>query len=62
MNTVKRPHFLIALSALIPAEFEAGLDVGCRSVSVSGMQLDSRKVSEGELFCALFGKNHDARD
>ena len=62
MITVDRAHSLIALSALIPAEFEAGLDVGCRSVGVSGLQLDSRKVSAGDLFCALFGKNHDARD
>ncbi len=62
MKTVDHAHSLIALSALIPAEFEAGLDVGCGSVSVSGLQLDSRKVITGDLFCALFGKNHDARD
>jgi len=32
------------------------------TVSVSGMSLDSRKLGEGDLFFACFGKNHDARD
>lgn len=34
----------------------------CAGISVSGLNLDSRKVQAGELFVALFGKNHDARD
>lgn len=31
-------------------------------VVVSGVQLDSRLLSPGDLFLACFGKNHDARD
>jgi UDP-N-acetylmuramoyl-L-alanyl-D-glutamate--2,6-diaminopimelate ligase len=31
-------------------------------VTVSGMTMDSRLVAPGDLFIALFGRNHDARD
>ena len=34
----------------------------CVGISVRGMTLDSREVNPGEVFVALFGKNHDARD
>jgi UDP-N-acetylmuramoyl-L-alanyl-D-glutamate--2,6-diaminopimelate ligase len=62
MNIVGKTHSMIALSALIPSAAEAAIDTDCLSVSVSGLQLDSRQVKAGDLFCALFGKNHDARD
>lgn len=44
---------LVALPETPPAEFD---------VQVSGMQLDSRMLEEGDLFFACFGRNHDARD
>lgn len=62
MNIVGQTHTAIALSTLIPSAVETGVDANCLSVSVSGLQLDSRQVVSGDLFCALFGKNHDARD
>lgn len=37
-------------------------DAAFADVTVSGMTLDSRQVTPGQLFFALFGKNHDARD
>ncbi len=44
---------LVALPDALPAEYD---------VRVSGITLDSRQVSPGDLFFACFGRNHDARD
>lgn len=62
MNIVGKTHSTITLSMLIPSTAEAAIDTDYLSVNVSGLQLDSRQVRSGDLFCALFGKNHDARD
>ena len=32
------------------------------SIMITGVQLDSRLLREGDLFLACFGRNHDARD
>ena len=32
------------------------------SIMITGVQLDSRLLREGDLFLAFFGRNHDARD
>ena len=37
------------------------LDAATSSLTLSGLQLDSRLVAEGELFLALFGRNQDGR-
>lgn len=51
------PQLVAGLTCLEPAQL-AGLD----SVTVSGVELDSRQLREGDLFLACFGRNHDARD
>lgn len=38
------------------------LDTATSSLTLCGLQLDSRFVAEGELFLALFGRNHDGRN
>ncbi|TFH71569.1 UDP-N-acetylmuramoyl-L-alanyl-D-glutamate--2,6-diaminopimelate ligase [Gammaproteobacteria bacterium LSUCC0112] len=62
MNTATQTTCSIPLQTLIPWIFDGGPEFTSLSVCVSGLQLDSRKVKSGDLFCALFGKNHDARD
>ncbi len=44
---------LVTLPTQLPAEFD---------VRISGVTLDSRSVSPGDLFFACFGRNHDGRD
>lgn len=46
-------HGLVELSEPIPNEV---------NVTVSGVQMDSRLLRKGDVFIALFGHNHDARD
>ncbi|MDO9475525.1 MAG: UDP-N-acetylmuramoyl-L-alanyl-D-glutamate--2,6-diaminopimelate ligase [Pseudohongiella sp.] len=62
MNTAAQTTCSITLGTLIPWVADSGPEASYLSVCVTGLQLDSRKVKAGELFCALFGKNHDARD
>ena len=35
---------------------------GNADASVSGVSIDSRKLSEGNLFAAIVGPNHDGHD
>lgn len=63
MNSAPQTTVEMPLSTLVK---DIALDPECRQacvgISVRGMTLDSRKVGAGEIFVALFGKNHDARD
>lgn len=52
--------YLVGLMRNIGPEYVA--DKIFAEVTVTGMTLDSRQVLPGQLFFALFGKNHDARD
>lgn len=38
------------------------LDAASSSLPIAGLQLDSRLVAKGDLFLALFGRNHDGRN
>lgn len=63
MNTAEKLKSSITLNELLDGLVDkAGLEPGILSVVISGVQLDSRLLSEGDLFLACFGKNHDARD
>lgn len=63
MNTARQTTAEMPLTALVEAlVLDAECQQACTGISVRGMTLDSRKVNAGELFVALFGKNHDARD
>jgi len=63
MNTAEQLNYHATLADLLdglvdlPAEFANEL-----RVTVTGVQLDSRLLQEGDLFIACFGKNHDARN
>ncbi|MGM0632664.1 MAG: UDP-N-acetylmuramoyl-L-alanyl-D-glutamate--2,6-diaminopimelate ligase [Pseudomonadota bacterium] len=37
-------------------------DQAMLAVAVTGLTMDSRQVTDGDLFIACFGRNHDARD
>lgn len=47
---------------LAPSLNKALEDMGCQNVEITGIVQDSRQVSEGDLYLALFGCHHDARD
>lgn len=63
MNTAEALHPNVSLLGLlaningVPEDLSAEFDV-----TVSGVNLDSRLVRQGDLFIACFGKNHDARE
>lgn len=48
---------LLAGMQILPVELQQTVEV-----MVEGIQMDSRLIKPGDLFCACFGKNHDARD
>lgn len=64
MNTVHKSSPLLTLSELLSAcpETQELLACSVADISVSGLNMDSRQLKPGEVFVALFGKNHDARD
>lgn len=62
MNNAAQTTYSTALGTLIPWVAHNSAASDYLAVCVHGLQLDSRKVKTGDLFCALFGKNHDARD
>lgn len=62
MNTAAKTDYSLALSDLMSGHIDADLLAICAGIQIQGIQLDSRQVQTGDLFCALFGKNHDARD
>lgn len=63
MNTARQSVAEMPLTALVDdLALDAECLQACVGISVRGMTLDSRKVNPGEVFVALFGKNHDARD
>ena len=63
MNTAKQLNTTISLLELV--EGLTGIPEAVSSelnVTVSGVQMDSRLLKQGDLFIACFGRNHDARD
>lgn len=63
MNTARQSVAEMPLTALVDnLALDAECLQACIGIPVRGMTLDSRKVNPGEVFVALFGKNHDARD
>ena len=49
-------ELVVGLVSAVPMEESVS------SLRISGLQLDSRLVKEGDLFIALFGRNQDGRD
>lgn len=63
MNTARQTDAKVPLTDLVEGlVMDAECRQACIGISISGMTLDSRQVNPGEIFIALFGKNHDARD
>ena len=62
MNTAAQTEYSVDLQDLLADQVDTDLLLHCQGILVSGLQLDSRQVKAGDLFCAVFGKNHDARD
>jgi UDP-N-acetylmuramoyl-L-alanyl-D-glutamate--2,6-diaminopimelate ligase len=62
MNTAARIQYVTTLGDLLKSHVGADMLAPCAGLAVQGMQLDSRQVKPGDVFFALFGKNHDARD
>ncbi|ALO46935.1 UDP-N-acetylmuramoyl-L-alanyl-D-glutamate--2,6-diaminopimelate ligase [Pseudohongiella spirulinae] len=64
MNTVRQSSPLPSLAELLSdcPEMQGLLDDSVAGITVSGLNMDSRQLKAGEVFVALFGKNHDARD
>ncbi|MEX0740142.1 MAG: UDP-N-acetylmuramoyl-L-alanyl-D-glutamate--2,6-diaminopimelate ligase [Pseudohongiella sp.] len=63
MNTAQQTIVEMPLLTLVEGiALDAECRQACAGISVRGMTLDSRQVNPGEIFVALFGKNHDARD
>lgn len=64
MNTVKQTSVSMTFGELTHGLLSAAgsFDESLAGIPVRGLRQDSRDVQSGELFVALFGKNHDARD
>jgi len=63
MNTAEKLNNKANLSLLLDGVMDlAELPESVLDMEVSGVQMDSRLVAEGDLFLACFGSNHDARD
>lgn len=62
MNTAACTQYGTTLGDLLRGHVDVNLLSACAEINVLGLQLDSRQVKAGDLFFALFGKNHDARD
>jgi UDP-N-acetylmuramoyl-L-alanyl-D-glutamate--2,6-diaminopimelate ligase len=62
MNSAAQTNYSMTLQDLLSGHVAADLLLMSAETEIKGMQLDSRQVKPGDLFCALFGKNHDARD
>lgn len=63
MNTAETLNSRIALIELLNGlvDYDDSMP-DFSSLMITGVQLDSRLLSAGDLFLACFGKNHDARD
>ena len=63
METAEQIHANALLADLIDGLVDID-SANCESlqVLVTGIQLDSRLLQQGDLFLACFGRNHDARD
>ena len=59
MNTAKENIFHMTLSNLIDRLVTIPNSI---DRPITGVQLDSRLVNNGDLFIACFGRNHDARN
>lgn len=62
MNTAPRTNYGSTLGDLLVRHVDETVLASCADIVVDGLQMDSRQVKKGDVFFALFGKNHDARD
>lgn len=63
MNTAEKINSEASLLELIEGIKEiSDADSARLQVQVTGVQMDSRLLQEGDLFIACFGRNHDARN
>jgi len=63
MNTAKKIMHETSLKKLLTGLVPLPDDLSSEfDAKITGIQLDSRRLSRGDLFLAGFGKNHDARD
>lgn len=63
MNTAEQLNYQATLVELIDGLVELPAKIAQQaSVKISGVQMDSRLLREGDLFIASFGRNHDARN
>jgi UDP-N-acetylmuramoyl-L-alanyl-D-glutamate--2,6-diaminopimelate ligase len=62
MNTARRANYGSTLGDLLVRHVDETVLAACAGIVIHGMQMDSRQVKKGDVFFALFGKNHDARD
>ena len=63
MNTAEQLNSHASLLDLITDLVESTDAIpDAASIMITGVQLDSRLLCEGDLFLACFGRNHDARD
>lgn len=63
MNTAEKINIHVTLQVLLEG-LGASQDELSESatITITGVQLDSRLLQKGDLFLACFGRNHDARD
>lgn len=63
MNTAEHIVNRASLESLLSGtELLRELPGEWRSLEITGLNLDSRRIQAGDLFFACFGRNHDARD
>lgn len=63
MNTAKQLKQSVSLLQIVEGLVTIqDADSSSLDVIVSGVQMDSRLLQQGDLFIACFGRNHDARD
>jgi len=64
MSSAREASMTTRLSELLDGLLPAGSTVEQKvlALTVGGLTQDSRLVKSGDMFLALFGKNHDARD
>lgn len=62
MNAAAQTVYSVALSDLLVGHVDTDMLLLCNDIRIQGLRLDSREIKKGDLFCAVFGKNHDARD
>lgn len=63
MAIVCPSEYMTDLGAILDPSLNQVLDsLGCSGIQITGIVQDSRQVCKGNLYLALFGRHHDARD